>query len=482
MTLTLFLHAFGPRYDLPAALSLYLFAAGGVVVISFVLVAVFAGERLGPEAVRYPRRRLRFMEPVAASRIPRAVCGALGVLGLLTIIVTGLFGNPNALYNPSEYLTWIYFWAAFVILSGLVGNLYALFNPFTAMFDLLSPPPARGGRVGWGAVGAFDLARLGVWPAAFVILCFACLELTSGMASRPWLVATLALVYTGVTLAGMAVFGRRQWLEHCEGFTVLFEIVARFGPTQVEGDPGADRLAPARGEGRVGGVRFYLRPWGVGLLDPAPAGLDRIVFLVLMLSTLAFDGLITTPAWQDLATATEGYWQPYGQFGFFVFRTLGLIALTATFTGAFLLFMRAVIYFGNRSDSPWQTRTAFAYTLVPIALVYNAAHNYYYLVVNAQNIVPALADPLGRGWHLYDVAGFHPSFALAGAAVVWYMQIVLIVLGHVVAVFLAHLRAGERFRTASAALLSQYPMLLLMVMYTMTSLWILAQPITREVR
>jgi hypothetical protein len=63
---------------------------------------------------------------------------------------------------------------------------------------------------------------------------------------------------------------------------------------------------------------------------------------------------------------------------------------------------------------------------------------------------------------------------------VWYAQIVLIVVGHVIAVFLAHLRAGERFQTAQRALLSQYPMLLLMVMYTMTSLWILAQPITRE--
>jgi hypothetical protein len=58
------------------------------------------------------------------------------------------------------------------------------------------------------------------------------------------------------------------------------------------------------------------------------------------------------------------------------------------------------------------------------------------------------------------------------------VQVVLIVLGHVIAVFLAHLRAGERFQIASNALLSQYPMLLLMVLYTMTSLWILAQPIT----
>src|SRR5205823_11763069 len=76
--------------------------------------------------------------------------------------------------------------------------------------------------------------------------------------------------------------------------------------------------------------------------------------------------------------------------------------------------------------------------------------------------------------------GLQPSFALAQASTVWYVQVVLIVLGHVIAVFLAHLRAGERFQTAQRALLSQYPMLLLMVLYTMTSLWILAQPITRE--
>ncbi|TME39280.1 MAG: hypothetical protein E6I61_11605 [Chloroflexi bacterium] len=50
----------------------------------------------------------------------------------------------------------------------------------------------------------------------------------------------------------------------------------------------------------------------------------------------------------------------------------------------------------------------------------------------------------------------------------------------VVLATITNLRASERFRTAQRALLSQYPMLLLMVLYTMTSLWILAQPITRE--
>ena len=40
---------------LPISLALYLYAAAGVVVVSFVMVAVFAGDRVGTRAIRYPR-------------------------------------------------------------------------------------------------------------------------------------------------------------------------------------------------------------------------------------------------------------------------------------------------------------------------------------------------------------------------------------------------------------------------------------------
>jgi len=152
-------------------------------------------------------------------------------------------------------------------------------------------------------------------------------------------------------------------------------------------------------------------------------------------------------------------------------RTLGLLLLSVAFLLVFITFMELVVYFGKRDVDLKATLTAFALTLVPIALVYNAAHNYSYLVVQSQGLIPLL---------LPAFAGYKPNYALAQASMVWYAQVVLIVVGHVIAVYLAHLRAGERFRTAQRALLSQYPMLLLMVLYTMTSLWILAQPITRE--
>ena len=457
----IFLHGFGIRYDLPAALALYLFAAGGVVVISFVLVVLFAGDQVGAKAIEYPRRPVPLLLSMARSPWPRIVGGVVGVFALLVVVVAGLFGSPKPELNPAEYLTWIYFWAATVILSGLVGNLWYLLNPWAAIYDAVT----RIARI----EPMWKLPAVGVWPAAAAYFAFACLELTTGMANRPWVVATVTIVYSIVTLSGMVLFGRDAWLEHCEGFTVLFGIVGRFSPIEAERDESGHFAA------------IYVRPWGVGLLKPAPSGWDRVVFVILMLSTLAFDGILATSAWQDFNVALEPIWLPMGSFGFFFIRTLGLVLLTIAFLLVFVAFMEAVIYFGSRKVDLKTTVSGFALTLVPIALVYNAAHNYSYVVVQSQALIPLLNDPLGMGWHLWPaVAGYKPSFALAQASTVWFAQIVLIVLGHVIAVYLAHLRAGERFRTAQRALLSQYPMLLLMVMYTMTSLWILAQPITKE--
>src|SRR5260370_9486008 len=48
-------------------------------------------------------------------------------------------------------------------------------------------------------------------------------------------------------------------------------------------------------------------------------------------------------------------------------------------------------------------------------------------------------------------SGYKPSFALAQASTVWFAQIILIVVGHVIAVYLSHLKAGEKFRTAQRA-------------------------------
>jgi hypothetical protein len=55
--------------------------------------------------------------------------------------------------------------------------------------------------------------------------------------------------------------------------------------------------------------------------------------------------------------------------------------------------------------------------------------------------------------------------------------VIAIVSGHIIAVWLAHVTAFAVYPNAAAARRSQYPMLALMIGYTMLSLWILAEPI-----
>src|SRR5690348_9259138 len=265
----LFLHGFGQRYDLPISKYLYFIVAGFVVVISFVLVVIFAGEKVGAKAIEYPRRASPLLTRLARSPWPRGIGGTIGVLALAAVIVTGFLGSQkHPELNPSEYIVWIYFWAGTVILSGLIGNLWHLLNPWAAIYDAVT----RLVRIR----PALPLPRVGIWPAVVLYFVFACLELTSGMSNRPWVVGLAALAYTCLTLGGMVLFGRDDWLEHCEAFTVLFGIVGRFSPVESVRDE----------TGRISTV--YLRPWGVGLLQPIEAGWDRVLFVILMLSTLAF--------------------------------------------------------------------------------------------------------------------------------------------------------------------------------------------------
>src|SRR6266542_3548167 len=301
-----------------------------------------------------------------------------------------------------------------------------------------------------------------------------------------------ALLYTAYTLVMMGLYGRDTWLAHGEVFSVLFRLIGAFAPVEIRAmDPRACercRAHCAAGTAecvdcpacfRVSARReVALRPWAVGLLRLTGTGWDTVTFVVLALSSLAFDGLSATPAWASLQDRLGPGLEPLGGFGRMLLETAGLLGVTVLFLAVFAAVARLVERLGRLQRAGLEITTLFAFTLVPIALVYNAAHNYSYIVISSQGLVPLLADPLHRGAHLLPVAGYQVSFALANAQLVWYLQVVLIVVGHVLAVYVAHVRALLLAPRSRDAVRSQLPMLALMVVYTMSSLWILARPLT----
>jgi len=416
-------HAFGTRYDLPLPLHLWLVAAGLAVALSFVVFAVALRRGAG-----YRRHFLL--------RIPLLLVGALRAVSLFVlvlVIAAGLFGTHDPFRNLAPAFVWIAWWIGFTYLCAVFGDLWALLNPWKVLYPkgLLELPPA-----------------IGVWPAVALLLAFAWIEIVWEGNAVPANLAWLAIGYSVLTWAGMFVFGREAWLKSGEVFTVYFGFIARLAPIEWRASN-----------------ELHLRVPGAGLLDPRPLSTSEAFFVIVMLSIVTFDGLRETPLW----AVSDAHWTAAA--------TAGLLAMPCVF--ALIIFGMCALM-GNAS--PGELLRLFVPTLLPIALAYHVAHYLSYLLVAGQVVIPLASDPLGHGWDLFGSTHFQISAGIVGARFAWYTSVIVIVLGHVLAMYAAHRLALARFSERRTARRSQYPLAALMVAYTMLSLWILAQPIVETVK
>jgi hypothetical protein len=130
--------------------------------------------------------------------------------------------------------------------------------------------------------------------------------------------------------------------------------------------------------------------------------------------------------------------------------------------------------------APLVIARSFAFTLVPIAIGYHVAHYFTFLLIQGQYIIPLLSDPFGFGWNLFGTAGYRVDIAIVDARFAWWTAVTAILIGHVAAVYLAHVKAMQVLDTRRLALRSQVPLTALMVIYTFVSLSILAEPIVER--
>lgn len=486
-------HGFGQRYDLPVPLHLYLAGAGAAVFLSFVIMGLFL--RQVRPAVSYPRLNLLRgrLGPWLSNPILSGSVKTVSVAIFLLVIATGLLGNPVPTRNLTPAMVWIIWWVGLAFASALIGNLWALLNPWRTMFAWVERLYQRGDPAERFPLGLAYPRWLGVWPAVGLYLGFGWLELISPNGEQPGPLALFILAYSAITWTGMFVFGRERWLRHGEPFTLVFGIFARFAPTEIrvldarvcavcpvecrslDGEcidcPDCfERAAPGRRE-------LNLRPFAAGLLHRQRVNPSMMVFVILILAMVTFDGFKETPIWAELRA--ELFWSlpDLGRHQIELVDAMGMLALPALFFAVYLLVERLMAGTGLPDGGPAPAAGLFVFTLVPIAIAYHLAHYLSFLLIQGQLIVPLASDPFGYGWNLLGTAGYRIDIGVVGARFVWYWSVIAIVLGHMIAVFLAHHLALRTWPTPAAALRSQYPMMALMVGYTMVSLWIIAQPI-----
>ena len=472
-------HALGQVFTLPVPLGLYLISAAVAVAASFV-VAVVLVKPAGPIPT-YPVRQL-------GAGLSNATSVALQVIGLawwFGAIVAGLVVDP---ISPlPAVLFWIGIWVGLPLIAVLLGNPWPSLSPFRTLFGLLE----RGARL----IGLHRLdaglrypAGLGRWPAVVLLLAAVWAELVLPDRTAPTMITTLLLGYTVLTLLGMMLFGRISWLRNAELFEIYLGWFGRVGPL------GRRVIEPEACSGCGDGCdpqhcvdcpecataadpaerRPELRPWFAGLTEVGAAGWSDAAFIVLALAAVSFDGLQETSAWAAVMNPLFTFLLPIvGSLDtVIVVQTLGLVGIWLGFLAAFI----AAAALTRRLHDPGRgvqplgvVGGAYAATLLPIAGGYLVAHYLTLLIQGAVWMPTLLADPLST------VAPPLDWIPISG---VWYLSVGAIVVGHIAAVVLAHRRALQD--SPSRPILAGLPLVLLMVGYTVLSLWIIAQPITLE--
>jgi hypothetical protein len=483
-----FAHGFGQSYDLPLPLWLYLFGAGAAVLVSFVPISLFAGERGAGKDTLYRYRhfnllRIGFLRAVLTSRALLVGLRLVSVVLFSLVVLSGLFGQQNSDTNFAPTFVWIIWWVGLSFFTTFVGNVWPLVNPWKVLFEWSETLVRRLGVRESIELGEPYPVSWGVWPAVVLYTIFVWVENVFWGSSLPVNIAVLTLSYSVLTWGGMLVYGKHVWLRWGEVFSVFFSLLARFAPTEVRvRDPKRCRdCSDACGSAEKECVNCYecfaeaapedreinLRPPAVGLGRPEPVPPGGVFFVILVLAGLAFDGLLETPLWiefQRVASLPQTVW---------------LVLLPLLFLGVYLVFVKLSQLFGGVTGRLRLTSLAeaYVYSLVPIAIAYQIAHYYTLLLVQGQGVIRHLSDPFGWDWDVFGTAGYRINPGVVSAAFVWYSQVALIVGGHVVAVYLAHLVALRLLGDPKRALLSQLPMVALMIIYTIFSLWLISQPI-----
>ncbi|MFD5786416.1 hypothetical protein ACFWH1_07205 [Streptomyces sp. NPDC127037] len=420
-------HGIGAQHDLPLS-PFYAFAgAFAALFVSFLALGLlwsdsrFTGERAGrplPAAV----------QRAADARATRVTAHALGLAAALFVVLWLLLGPAGPDRNPAPGAVYVLLWVGLVPASLLLGPVWRPLNPLRTLHLLACRVSGRDPEAGRSLP-----VHLGMWPAAAGLLAFTWLELVAPDPASPTALLVFLGVYAAAHLTGAAVYGA-HWFDHADAFEVYSGLLARLSPFG---------RRPADG-------RLVVRSPFNGL-DATPRLPGLVATVCVMLGSTAYDGFSDAPRWITTVQTSA--------LGRTTTATLGLLAAVTLVATLYGLCAGATRLVCGRLPHPL---TAFAHSLVPIALGYLVAH-YFTLFATEGPHTLALASGADRP------AVPEPPLGPGGVAT---LQVVAIVTGHVLGVIAAHDRS-VRLMPPRRAVIGQLPLLVLMIAYTVGGLALL---------
>jgi YHS domain-containing protein len=495
---------------------MYYLSIAGVLVVSFgvferrktpaivsISQASFARDRLdllGSRTVRF----------LVTSRVVRFVA-QLVIVGLFFLIIAaGLFGNQNPALNIAPILTWTVWWGGLVILIMFAGKAWCWVCPWDAVAGWME-------KLRFWKKSDEGLSLNLKWPrplrnivlATVLFVGLTWIELGFGVTMKPAITGYLALAMLLMAIVSAFLFEKKGFCRYACLVGRVSGLYAMFSGVEVRSkDQSVCRSCP--GKECVKGSRtaygcptflfpgylasntyciqcmeciqacpennlaINLRPWGADLVSQHRPRTDEAYLALLMLSITGFHGLTMTPNWGRLTEWLSSSLSLGNLLAFSVGMTLLMLAPILVYA-ALVRFSFSLGAGANGGLTFHDYFVRYAYALLPIALFYHLAHNMEHLLMEGPKVVALISDPFGWNWNVLGTAHWTIP-PLVSLDLLWIVQVVLVLVGHVYSLWIAHHTSRQLFPDRVLAHRSQLPMLAAMIAFSIFSLWLLKQP------
>lgn len=481
-----------------------------IIVIMAISFAVFEFFRKGKEK---EISKKTFMVPLGdsffRSRLIQFVFQSVLVILFGLIIVSGFYGNQQAGENIAPVLTWNIWWIGLIIIVLFLGKLWCYACPWDAVTSWLS-------RLSFFKVKKNTLNLGWKWPkkyrniylatALFILLTW--IELGYHVTYNPAATALLGLVMFGIVFIPGLLFEKKSFCRYGCLIGRISGLYSLFSPVEIRAKDKsvcnscttADCL---KGNGKgyecpTGqylktmdrntyctmcgecfrscphkNVSFNVRPFAYDLLSIDKPRRDEAFLALVLFALTAFHGFTMTPGWRMPVLST------IKNITLFNFRGVFSIGMALCLIAPILVYA-LFVWFAHKINviekkSYMELFIRHAYGLIPIALFYHIAHNLEHFLMEGQYLIILASDPFGWNWDLFGTANLQlPPFVSLN--IIWFIQVIMIITGHVFGIYVSHTHAYSLYNDRGEAIRSQVPMIVLMVLFSLLSLWLVAQP------
>ncbi|MHB1390738.1 MAG: 4Fe-4S binding protein [Thermoleophilia bacterium] len=467
------------------------------------------GEERLNRAHRYDLLRIPFIHKMLRHRAFQFAIQLPTALIFLLIIVAGIWGTTIGSLNIATVLTWLIWWAIIIFTFLFLSRTWCMACPLVSIAEWL-----QRGKL-WGvSKRVISLNRKwprrlrNFWVPTIFFIFLTWMYLFLGLAENPLNTALVTLgLFIIPAIVVSLIFEKRTFCRYVCPIGGIIGVYSMTAPLEIRNrDDEVCRTckekACIRGNEKGYGCPMFekpqqmetntycvmcteciktcpndniglnIRPFLADLWQTKKLGFDVSAIVVILLGVTVFQTLSMVEPWTDFSNRLmEATGLGENVVLTLSFLLMAVIAPILIFGGWSAL----TRWIGGSGPSLKMVFIGFSFAFLPIALSSHLAHNLVHFFEEGVAIIPVISDPLGRGWDLFGTANYVTS-PLLGPETLQYVQMTLIAIGYLSAVYVGWRVARQTFGDRLRAVMGLSPMLVLMIVFAGINLWLLSLP------